>query len=201
MLVRIFFFTALLSLAGCSSVPDSIKLPESTSLPAFEQVVAIPENHKGKMVRFGGVIAEIENKEQGTLVELVQFPLKSYGRPLVSDDSPGRFRAYVKGFLDPMVYKKGRSITFTGTFRGIEEGTVGEHKYGFPVIDANGYHLWKEIKEVEVSSIQLWHHPFWINHTYYPFYPYHQRVIIRNGRDGAGAKGGAATKETGSRNQ
>ena len=85
------------------------------------------------------------------MVELVQFPLRDYGRPMVSDDSPGRFRVYVDGFLDPVLYEKGRAITFTGKVAGVEKGTVGEQAYEFPTLKAKGYHLWKKRDQSHVT--------------------------------------------------
>lgn len=153
---HVFFASLVLLLSGCVSVPESVQLPESTPLVSYQQVSIEPQSQKEKMARWGGVIANIENKADKTQLDIVYYPLRAYGRPVVGKESVGRFRVYVEGFLDPMVYQKGRSITFTGEFAGIEEGLVGEHVYKYPTLQAKGYHLWKDIDRIEIETISVW---------------------------------------------
>lgn len=180
MFTRLFSIIGVLVLAGCANVPESIQVDDNVALSNYQQVSADPEGNVNNIVRWGGVIAKVENLPEATLVEVVHYPLRSYGRPVVSSESIGRFRVYVDGFLDPMVIEQGRSITFTGNIVGSEEGVIGEHEYVFPTLQSQGYHLWKNIDRVEVSSIHFWPH-----HTYWGFglnyRPFHQRVIIRSG--------------------
>lgn len=171
-----------LFLTGCATVPESVQVPENTPLVAYQQVAAAPDAQKDKMARWGGVIANIENKADKTQLDVVYYPLRGYGRPIIGKESIGRFRVYVDGFLDPMVYQKGRSMTFSGTISGVEQGLVGEHNYHYPTMKAKGYYLWEDIDRIEIETISVWPH-----HRYgfgYPFYgwnhwPFYQRHVVK----------------------
>ncbi|WJG08208.1 Slp family lipoprotein [Aliiglaciecola sp. LCG003] len=170
---------AVILLSGCVSVPESVQVDKNVELLSYEKASADPEGNLDKMARWGGVIAQIENLPDATMLEILHYPLRTYGRPIISDQSIGRFRVYVDGFLDPMVFQKGRAVTVAGKLIGVEEGTVGEHKYVFPTLQSTGYHLWKEIERVEVSTIHMWpYQSYWG----FPYRPYHQRIIIRGGQ-------------------
>lgn len=174
---KVLFSLVLLTLAGCSTLPDNLKLADEQNLVNYQQVAAEPAVVTNKAARWGGVIARVENQPDTTMLEVVHYPLRSYGRPVPSDQSVGRFRVYVDGFLDPMVYEKGRSMTFAGQVLGVENGLVGEHEYVFPTLHANGYYLWKEIQQVDVHAIDLWPYFYWRGHHYSPYYTRH--IYIR----------------------
>jgi outer membrane lipoprotein len=174
---------------ACSTVPDSLYISEQTPLVTYEQAVSQADALLNKAARWGGVIAELENLKEGTLVEVVHYPLRGYGKPVISDKSIGRYRVYVDGFLDPVVFEEGRSITFKGVFTGLEEGTVGELNYSFPVIEAQGFHLWREVESVDVAWIEFWPRYHWSS-FYWHGVPYrhtrfvHGRVVTDKGRSG-----------------
>ncbi|MDO6839765.1 Slp family lipoprotein [Paraglaciecola chathamensis] len=178
MYTKIGFLFVTMWLAGCSTLPEQIQLPEQTNLITYQEAASKSKDVLGQKARWGGVIARVENKPNDTLIEMVYYPLRSYGRPLQSDESIGRFRVYVNGFLDPMVYKKGRTMTFTGDFVRLEKGMVGEHEYVFPTLASSGYYLWKEIQQVDVNMISVWPYDYWR----YGWYnrPFHNRLFIRN---------------------
>ena len=156
MQIRALFSLCFLVLAGCSTVPDSVQLPDETQLVSYEEVTAKPEVQGNKLARWGGVIAGVQNQQEQTLLDIVYYPLRAYGRPILRKESIGRFRVYVNSFLDPMVYLQGRSVTFAGEIAGFEEGKVGEHTYRYPVMKASGYHLWEDIDRVEIDTISVW---------------------------------------------
>lgn len=179
------FLTTALLLGGCVAVPDSVQVPENTPLVAYQQVVAAPDAQKDKMARWGGVIANIENKSNQTQLDVVYYPLRAYGRPIIGKESIGRFRVYVDGFLDPMVYQKGRTMTFSGNIQGIEEGLVGEHQYQYPTLQAKGYYLWEDIDRIEIETISVWpHHRYGFGHPFYGWshWPFYQRHVIKRKR-------------------
>lgn len=176
----------VLFLAGCSSLPPSLELSQEQELLSYEMASAQPDEADGKMVRWGGVIAEVTNMPDATMLEMVYYPIRSYGRPIISDESMGRYRVYVDGFLDPMVFQRGRSMTFLGQYIGTEAGMVGEHEYVFPTIKASGHHIWKEIDQVEVSTITIWPYGAFYGWPLRSPY-YHQRVIIRRNNSGGGS--------------
>ncbi len=181
---RLFVYSCFLVLAGCASFPDSVQLPPDAPTVVYEQVAMDPEKEKGSFAQWGGVVAEVQNLQDKTLLEVVYYPLRAYGRPLLERESMGRFRVYVNGFLDPMVYQKGRSVTFSGTVLGVEEGLVGEHKYIFPTLNAKGYYLWEDIDRIDVTTLSVWPYPYyggWGNWYGSPYYQ--QRHIIKRRHD------------------
>ncbi|MFC0444568.1 Slp family lipoprotein [Pseudidiomarina halophila] len=170
-----YWLTALgaLTLSACSTVPDELAVAEGTNLTPYAMALENPEQAQGKMARWGGVIADVSNSDDGTTVEVVNYELSSYGRPAVTDSSDGRFRAKIDGFVDPMVYKKGRSITFTGMISAPEEGKIDEFRYLFPTLDVTGKHLWKENNKqpMEVDYSSLWYRHHWYSPPYRVYYP------------------------------
>ena len=177
MIKRICMVVLVLLMAACSTIPERIQTPEGTNLLAYETAASNAQQVVGQTARWGGVIAKVDNKAENTVFDVVYYSLKSYGRPSIGNESIGRFRVYVKGFMDPMVYKVGRTMTFTGEFSGLEEGLVGEHKYVYPTLQAKGYHLWQDIQQVDVTAIHVWPYDYW--HGWYPR-PYSRGVYIRS---------------------
>lgn len=130
--------------AGCASrFPEPIRT-DSEQLVPFDQALQNPEQYQGGTARWGGVIAAIDNRDDQTRLEVVNFRLNSYGRPITNDETPGRFVIYLDHFVDPEVYKPGRAVTALGTFAEVEEGAIGEYVYLFPVLQASGIELWQE---------------------------------------------------------
>ncbi|RUO26176.1 starvation-inducible protein [Aliidiomarina minuta] len=178
-------------LAGCAArYPEPIRT-DSSELIEFRQAQLNPEQHTGKTARWGGVIASVENSEEQTRIEVVNFRLNNFGRPQVDDQSDGRFVVYKDGFVDPEVYKRGRQVTALGDFSGIEEGAIGDFVYKFPVIQASGVELWQPRRDnrgaVGVGFGYGVYDPFWYGrgfygpgiHPYHPYYPYYYRHPIR----------------------
>ena len=170
-------------LTGCSSIPEALQVPESTPLTNFSSVresisLESVSSEQGKLARWGGVIAKVTNNANNSMLEVVHFPLKSSARPKPGDKTQGRFRVYFSGLLDPVIYKKGRSITALGNVITFEEGKIGEHEYNYPVLKASYIHLWKDIPNIDLRVTQ---NPFWHTPSLWG-YPHHyppRRVIIR----------------------
>ena len=174
--IRICTLLVALFLFGCSTFPDKLQLDDPTQLITYEDAASKSEEVKGKMLRWGGAIAKVENKPDSTVFEMVYYPLNGYGRPISSEESMGRYRIVVSGFMDPMVYQVGRLMTFTGQLNGLEKGLVGEHEYVFPTATVEAYYLWKNVQRIDVSGVHLWPSRYWYGH--YPR-PYHRSLIIR----------------------
>lgn len=184
--------TVVLGLSACSTVPESVEVPPDTNLVPYQEVAMQPEQFKDSIVRWGGVVANIENHADATLLEVVHYPLRGYGRPVIGRESVGRFRVYVDGFLDPMVYQQGRTMTFAGQVLGVEEGQVGEHVYKFPTLHADGFYLWEDIDRIEIEHISVWPYPYgrharigWGYRGWYGWgaWPYHHTVTVRRKHD------------------
>ena len=192
MLNRAFMLLVALWLTGCSTIPEQLEVADGTNLLSYQDAASKSDQVLGHTVRWGGVIANIKNMPEMTMLEMVYFPLRAYGRPVAGDESIGRFRVFVSGFMDPMVYKVGRSLTFTGQFTGLQEGLVGEHKYVFPTVQSTAYHLWQEIQRVDISGVHIWPYDFW-HHGYGFGRPYRSRIIIRGSSSKNYAPSGGTT--------
>jgi outer membrane lipoprotein len=195
--IRMFALLGTLLLAGCATFPERLQIEDSTQLVIYEDAASKAEQVKGKMLRWGGAIAKVENKPETTIFEMVYYPLSSYGRPISKEESKGRFRVHVNGFMDPMVYKVGRLMTFTAELNGLEKGLVGEHEYVFPSAKASSYYLWKNVQRIEMRSVDLWpFHNYWYGH--YPRH-YNRSLIIRssNRNSGNSSNKGSSSRPSG----
>lgn len=154
----------VLGLQGCSQVPDELAVAEGTNLVEFSTALTDNGDSIGQSARWGGTIAEVRNTDSGTVIEVVNFPLRNFGRPIAADSSDGRFRAKVSGFVDPVVYAKGKSVTFTGTIAPAEQGKIDEFTYLFPVLEVSGQYLWKDI---EPRQNTITYSDMWFRHHYF----------------------------------
>lgn len=134
----------LLMLTGCVSLPDDLNSNNEVALVPFSAAL---NTQPPAQARWGGEIAEVRNRTEGSEIEVVQFALNRSGRPLKSDASLGRFRIRVPGFIDPAIYAPGRLVTAFGTLTGTQQSVVGEQPYLFPVLETDAVHLWSEIKD------------------------------------------------------
>ncbi|RUO61437.1 Slp family lipoprotein [Pseudidiomarina marina] len=176
-------FAALL-LTACSSVPDALQVADEDALVPYSAALEQPQSAVGKTARWGGVVAEVRNSDNGTVIEVVNFDLHRWGRPLTSDQSQGRFRAKLSGFVDPMVWKQGSSVTFVGTVAEPETGTIDEYTYLFPVLNVSSKYLWpvrKEPTRVEVNYDALWYRHYWYTRPAYPRPIYYPGPVMEKG--------------------
>lgn len=168
-------------LAACATTPDPITF-EQPNLN-FTRVAQDPDSFIEREVRWGGVIARVENLEKDTLIEVVNLPLGRQARPEESQQTGGRFIVRVPGFLDPMIYKQGKEITVVGMISEPMPGKVGKHEINFPVVDARGHYLWKERPNYEYVEVYSAWDPYWFYRRPY-FWPYHYRYrVIRHDND------------------
>jgi outer membrane lipoprotein len=152
-------------LAGCASdIP-----PEISSKPENSPTVSMArggmESFVGSSVRWGGLIATVENHETTTRVEIVARDLNKSGRPLDSDFSPGRFIAVLDGFVDPAVYSLKREITVYGVLEEAVDQLIGEYTYNYPVVTASNHVLWKPISRQDPNMYP----PYWYDPWYGPY--------------------------------
>lgn len=157
-------------LTGCTTVPEQLQVPQSTPLIQYETAREYPiteqtsDIHTQSLARWGGVIANIENQDNTTQLEIVQFTLDSNSRPKVTDNSAGRFRVKINQFLDPMIYKEGRELTVVGNITRSEMGYIGKHPYLFPVLLSQQLYLWQPEKQIETRYVPyIIHTPVYIH--------------------------------------
>ncbi|NMH61333.1 Slp family lipoprotein [Alteromonas ponticola] len=179
----------VLFMSGCAIVPDPIKVPEDAQLTSYSRSVTGGEQVKGSMARWGGVIVNVENKSQKTFVEIAHFPLNHYGKPNTSQNTVGRFKARINGFIDPIMFEEGRTVTFVGHLDDPMSGMVGEQPYIYPTLAVDDYYIWRKESEYDVSHVYFSYGLGWYSPFYYTFHrPYwgvhypRVRVIHRSNR-------------------
>ncbi len=159
---------------GCNTIPAQIQGDyQPLSIQQARNLESSPN------VRWGGVIAKVDNQNNQSVIEIVAKPLGSSARPNDVDASGGRFLAIIPDFIDPVVYEKGREITVVGQLSDMIEGKVGDMTYMYPVVRVTGHYLWK--KRPLVKEVHYWGATYWpaFPHRYYyhphwHYYPVHK---------------------------
>ena len=164
----IFVAYCLFSIAGCAPVISKQLRKQVAKELTLSEVLKDPETYKGKTVLWSGVIISSVNLKEGTMIEVLQKPADTRGKPKDVDDSEGRFLALYPGYLDVAIYNGGRKVTVAGEVQGKKIQRLGEIEYTYPLISAKEIHLWPvEKKDRVYYPCPSWHYPRW----YYP-YPY-----------------------------
>lgn len=166
-------------LSGCATaVPEPIRRPPSDN-PLLDAVRKDPERYIERAVRWGGIVAGVNNRSGDTLITVVERPLDSDGRPEETDASRGRFLIRSAGFLDPAIYANGRELTVAGHIEAPVTLNIGEHPYRYVVVRADVLQLWLQRPPQPI----YYYDPFW-DPWYpwgYPGYPwpyrYHPRQV------------------------
>jgi len=149
-----------MAVAGCARTSGPLS-PDQPLTP-FAEVRQDSAAHEGELARWEGLIADVQNQPHRSRVEVVYVPLDRQGKP-ENDQSQGRFVAFVDGFLDPLIYARGRSITVLGTIAAPEKGRVGEYVMSLPVLMVSEHKLWERAKDVEIRYVDPWfyHDPYY----------------------------------------
>ena len=148
-------FALIFAVSACSVVPEPIQVADENTLVPFEDVFNNLESDAqvGKKARWGGRIVAVENKKDVSEIEVVFFPESSVGKPRIGEESGGRFKAVVDGFVDPLVFEQNRLITVVGEVGKAQTGIIGEQDYTYPTLNALGYYMWRQTTEVDVDQI------------------------------------------------
>ena len=190
-------FTLLIG--GCSMTPENIEVGEVDKLVTY--VDSKQGDLAGRKARWGGKIVSVENKKDVSEIEIVYFPEARSGKPRTGEPSEGRFKAVVTGFVDPLVFEEGRLITVVGEVGTTSVGIIGEQEYQYPVLNAVGYHMWKETSDVRVESFAFspfgFHYGFnrgFYNPWYSPWHNSHLRQRVRVIKHNGHSQGGVVTR-------
>ena len=160
-------------LFSCSSLPKTIQDPPNADLQLV-QVLGQIDDYVNRAVRWGGKIITVNNDDQQSLIQVVQFPLNGFGEPIVGKTSQGRFLIQSKQFLDPEIFKPGRLATFSGIIHAQQQKIVDKKTLYLPVIQLHEMHLWSEQKQ--------YRQPYY-GHRYlypYPRHSYYARGYFRH---------------------
>lgn len=155
MTLRVFFVVIVTVLSSaCTSLPEVLQTSADTNLVSYQQVV-LNNTTENAHARWGGVIAKVENNADGSVIEIVHYPLSYSGRPNLRAESIGRFKALVDGFIDPLVFKQERVVTVVGSVGQAITDKVQAQPYVYPSIHVSGYHLWEDIKDIDVQTLHI----------------------------------------------
>ncbi len=130
-----------LLLNACSNLPPAITNPPLFDI-SYTQAIQGIAHYKDAPVRWGGIIIDVENEQNFSLVQVLYYPLNGDGRPQTDQLNEGRFLIKSPEFLDPAVYTKNTEITVAGTLTGDLERTIGKKTMRLPLITATTIHLW-----------------------------------------------------------
>ena len=146
MLMRFLGVTSLCAAAGIwGCAGKSVYESQYASQPTPATLSAQPRVHtKGAALTWGGVVIEVRNLSDRTMLEILAYPLADDGQPDTDEPSQGRFLADRRGFLEPRDYAPGRVVTVTGPLLGYQDGTVAGAYYRFPAVAAEELRLWDE---------------------------------------------------------
>jgi outer membrane lipoprotein len=98
----------------------------------------------GETVIWGGRIAQVTPRDSGTELEILRYPLGEDQRPDLTATADRRFIARHPEQLDPQRYRRERRITVRGSLAGVNEGSVGDYPYTYPVLRVSDHELWPE---------------------------------------------------------
>ncbi len=158
---------ALLILSSCAHVISEQYREAAVKGVSFSHVLKDPDIYINGIFIFGGTIAETANTKTGSEIEVVQNPVNRYGEIIDKDVSDGRLIVLTARRLDPLIFKRGRTITFAGKLVGTRRKLLEGNEYRYPLFKAEELHLWKP-ETYYYSPYPWWYDPF-----YYPYpYPY-----------------------------
>ena len=131
-----------LSLSACATSPLDTTGVNSAATPS--QAVATMPGSRGERVQWGGQIVSTVNRDQFTRIEVLSYPVARDGVPNSSRKPTGRFVLQHPGFLEPVDYAPGRTITVVGTVDALMETSVGEARFVVPLVRAEQLKLWPD---------------------------------------------------------
>ncbi len=139
--MKLYLIFIYILLSACSALPPAVKDAQVTEI-SYSQVSVDLDSYKNKSVRWGGVIVDVENDENFSLMQVLFYPLDYYGRPEIDKFSEGRFVIKSAKFLDPMVYTADREVIAVGVIDSEIERTVDNKRSRMPLITSDAIHLW-----------------------------------------------------------
>lgn len=164
----------LFLLNGCASLPPAVRDFPVTEVP-YQIVSQNIEAYKDVPVRWGGVIIDVENEKEFSLVQVLFYPLDYKGYPQITEKGEGRFVIESSDFLDPAIYAKDHEITVAGIIKGDIERTVGNKTIRVPLISATAIYLWPKDYRYNYYGHRRYGYPL------YPYYGYYGHPFFFRG--------------------
>ena len=130
-----------LLLGACSTLPPAFET-EGVKRISYAQASEDAQSYKDTLVKWGGVIIDVNNEQNASLMQILFYPLDYYGRPEIDKPSAGDFIVKSSEILDPKNYAAGREVVVVGAIAGKTEPAVSSGNTGLPLIEAAAVHLW-----------------------------------------------------------
>ena len=128
-------------IVGCAVTPQ-LQLDSVNRALLPTQAVADFSAHKNTRVLWGGIIVSSRNLKQGSLLEVLSYPLGNNHKPDTQKSPLGRFIVEYSEYLETVDYAAGRLLTVVGPLLEIGTGTIGEAEYQYPVLAGEQLFLW-----------------------------------------------------------
>jgi outer membrane lipoprotein len=128
-----------------------------------------PDQYRGRLFIFGGVIVSTRLFERGSEIEAMHVPVDGSGYFEESGRSEGRFLAILPkdaAMLDPEIFRWGRRVTVAAEFMGITNGRIDEMEYAYPEFRIKQIYLWAKERSYYYAP------PYYYDPWFYPF-PYY----------------------------
>jgi len=154
-----YLFLSCLLLGACTSMPQAMKDARVVDI-SYAVASQNIDSYKDVPVRWGGIIIDVENEENFSLVQALFYPLNYFGRPKLNGLYGDRFVIKSTEFLDPVIYAKGREITVVGTLNGDIERTVGKRIIRVPLILSTAIYLWPKHYHNDYYSYVYGYRPY-----------------------------------------
>ncbi len=154
-------------ISGCTGVISDQVRKQAVENLSLAAALDDTQESAGKMVIWAGEIISTRNEEKGTVIEIIQKPADSNQRPRESDQSQGRFLALNKGYLDSVIYEKGRKVTVAGRIKEKQTLPLDGIQYTYPVIMVEEIYLWPRPETCPDECFWYPCQPF-----VWPYYPY-----------------------------
>jgi outer membrane lipoprotein len=173
-----FLFIPIL-LTSCAHVLSKEYVQSATTGVSFRQISQNPDAYIGRSFILGGTVAGTVDTKEGSEIEVVENPVDKYGCIINPDISEGRYFIEATQHLDPIIYRKGRHLTFAGKLTGSKKKMLGEMEYEYPVFQAEQIYLWTTVRNYPppypyyydpyATYPYYFYDPFWYGPRYYPW--------------------------------
>lgn len=135
------FLTPVFLFVACAAIPEfQLDSVDRTLFPV--SAVANFPVQKGTRILWGGMIISSKNTKQGSLLEVLAYPLNKNHKPDTQTSPLGRFLIEHTEYLETVDYAAGRTVSVVGPLVEIRKGFIGEAEYQYPVLNGEQLFLW-----------------------------------------------------------
>lgn len=166
----------LLAVSSCAPVLKQDTMDAGLREFSLSDMGETPGTYEGKLFVLGGIIVGTRATQDGSLIEAVYVPVDSRGYLKNIATPQNRFLALFpreSGFLDPVIFRQNREITFAGEFQGLRQGNIDEMEYTYPFFIIKELYLWAEKSEYYYWQYYYAPYSYWWGYPYMWYgYPY-----------------------------